>query len=104
MINKTHSKQRRRTGSTTRRRTATTGSVPPQCGSSTDIRLSTLPRIRLGITLIYVRRKPGGVLHRQEEEYMITHRLQLILPNYINMYVSCTHIKSVYSVTRQNNQ
>ena len=34
MINKTHSKQRRRTGSTTRRRTATTGSVPPQwiCG------------------------------------------------------------------------
>ena len=31
MINKTHSKQRRRTGSTTRRRTATTGSVPPQC-------------------------------------------------------------------------
>ena len=33
MINKTHSKQRRRTGSTTRRRTATTGSVPPQCSN-----------------------------------------------------------------------
>ena len=41
MIKKTHSKQRRRTGSTTRRRTATTGSVPPQCNSESQLTVQT---------------------------------------------------------------